>query len=111
MKLADIRSETRVTIIGFAAGDLKVTYRPNAFTADVADRINSAVADPKQQTDAMFQMVSEVLVEWDLEGDDGQVIAVTDAARLRAEVPMQVFGRIFAGIQEDQDPGKAAARS
>jgi hypothetical protein len=111
MKLADLKSATKTTVISFDVGDLKVTYKPNAFTANLADQINAAMQDPAKQTDGMFRMVSEVLVDWDLEDDGGKIIPVDDIKRLRDEVPMQVFGLIFQGIQQDQDPGKADARS
>ncbi len=111
VKLTDIRSETSTTLVSFASGDLKVTYRPNTFTADVADEINAAIKDPTKQTDAMFQMVGANLVDWDLEDDAGKVIPLDDPKRLRAEVPMAVFGRIFQQIQADQDPGKAGKTS
>jgi hypothetical protein len=111
MKLADLKSATKTTVISFDIGDLKVTYRPNRFTATLADQINAAMQDPAQQTDAMFRMVGEVLVDWDLEDDAGKIIPLDEVQRLRDEVPMQVFGLIFAGIQQDQDPGKAGGRS
>ncbi len=110
MRLSEIRAETKSVVVPFAAGDLKVTYRPNAFTADVADSMQAAIADPKQATAAFFRMVTGLLVSWDLEGDDGEVIPVSDTARLRAEVPMPVFGRIFAEFQKDANPGEAVER-
>lgn len=111
MKLAQLRAESKTVAVSFQAGDLKVEYRPNSFTADAVDKINSAMQDPKQQTAAMFEMIGGMLLSWDLEGDDGKVIPLDDPARLRAEVPMQVFGRIFAALQEDQAPGEAVTRS
>jgi hypothetical protein len=111
MKLAQLRAESKTVLVPFQAGDLKVDYRPNTFTADAVDKINAAMQDPKKQTDAMFDMIGGMLLGWDLEDDDGTVIPLDDAARLRAEVPMQVFGRIFTALQEDQAPGEAATRS
>lgn len=111
MKLADLKSATKTTVISFDIGDLKVTFKPNVFTANLADQINAAMADPAQQTGAMFRMINEVLVDWDLEDEAGKIIPLDDDKRLKEEVPMQVFGAIFAGIQEDQDPGKADKRS
>lgn len=110
MRLSEIRSETKPVVVSFAAGDLNVVYRPNAFTADVADRMATATKDPDQATGAFFEMISGLLVSWDLEDDAGKVIPVEDTARLRAEVPMPIFGRIFAALQEDQNPGGAARR-
>lgn len=110
MKLHDIRSETTDVVVSFQAGDLNVTYRPNTFTADRADAVQAAANDQSKANDAMFQMVGDVLVRWDLEDDAGQVIPLDDAARLRAEVPVAVFGRIFLAIQESQNP-KGTARA
>lgn len=107
MKLAELRSETKPIVVHFDAGDLKVSYRPNAFTADAMDSVQAAAADTAKATDAMFQMVAGVLADWDLEGDDGTVIPLSDTARLRAEVPMGVFNRIFVAMNEDQNPEAA----
>lgn len=109
MKLSDIRSETKPLTIPFQAGDLKVVYRPNAFTADVADKMQAQASKPEEATDGFLNMVVAILESWDLEDEDGKVIPI-DKARLRAEVPVPVFGRIFAEIQADQTPvaeGKA----
>jgi hypothetical protein len=110
VRLSDLRSETKAVTVHFDAGDLKVTYRPNAFTADASDKVQAAMQDPTQQTDAMFQMIGGMLVDWDLEDNDGNVIDLHDVAQLRAEVPMNVFGRIFMDLSEDQNPGEAPRR-
>lgn len=109
MKLSDIRAETKALTIPFQAGDLKVTYRPNAFTADVADKMQAQSEDATQATDSFLEMVVGILESWDLEDDAGEVVPI-EKSRLRSEVPVPVFGRIFAEIQKDQTPteqGKA----
>lgn len=111
MKLSSVRSETADIDVHFASGDLHVTYRPNNLTADAVDRVNDAASDSKKQTDSLFMQVSEIITRWDLEDDEGQIIDLKDTAKLRAEVPMAVFGKIFLAMQEAQNPGKAPQRS
>ena len=111
MKLNDIRSETAEVAVPFQSGDLHVTYRPNTFTADRSDAVQAAAKDEAKATDAMFLMVGDVLVRWDLEGDDGETIPLDDPKRLRAEVPVAVFGRIFAAIGQAQNPQVTARNS
>jgi hypothetical protein len=109
MRLSEIRSETKVLTIPFQAGDLKVVYRPNAFTADIADKMQKQAADTTTATDSFLDMVVGIIESWDLEDDAGEIVPI-DKVRLRAEVPVPVFGRIFQEIQKDQTPtleGKA----
>lgn len=106
MKLSDLRSITKPITITFDSGTLEIGYRPNSFTADAVDQINAAMADPDKQTDAVFQLIAANIATWDLEGDDGKIIPLHNVARLRAEVPMAIFNRIFSEIQDDQNPGK-----
>ena len=116
MRLSEIRAETKSLVVPFGAGDLKVVYRPNAYTADVADQMATTLQEaqrpdgnPRQATSAFIEMVTGLLVSWDLEDDGGEVIPI-DVDRLRAEVPMPVFGRIFTELQKDMNPGEAARR-
>lgn len=95
----------------FAAGDLKVVYRPNSMTTDAVSQITAAMSDPEKQTDGLFVMIAGMLESWDLEDDNGEVIPVSDEKRLRAEVPMGVFGKIFTAMRQDQNPGEANGRS
>lgn len=104
MRLSQIRAETKALTIPFQAGDLNVTYRPNTFTADVADRMTAAAQETDTATDSFLDTVIGILADWDLEDDNGDVIPL-EKARLRAEVPVPVFGRIFQEIQRDQVPG------
>lgn len=111
MKLSSIRSETKAIVVPFESGDLKVTIRPNVYTADMADAAADAALDPKTSIDSVLDQAQQVIVGWDLEGDDSKIIDMADRERLRAEVPVQVFVRIFLAIRDDQDPQKPAARS
>lgn len=111
MKLSEISAETKPLTVPFESGDLKVRYRPNSFTANAADEINAAMADPQKQTNGMFRMVAAIIAEWDLEDEDGKVVPLDDPAYLREHVPMGVFGRIFQTMNSDQNPGEVAARS
>jgi hypothetical protein len=108
LKLSQIRAETKPLVIPFQAGDLKVTYKPNAFTADVADKMTAQAADESQATDAFLTMVIAIIDSWDLEDDEGNIVPIEMAA-LRREVPMPVFGRIFQEIQKDAVPDEGKA--
>ena len=111
MKLSSITAETEDVTVKFQSGDLQVSYRPHVFTADAVDQMQKASDDPSKQTDQMFELVRNTLARWDLEGDDGEVIPLDNIPRLRAEVPMQVFGKIWLAIQESQNPKATPRRS
>lgn len=111
MKLSSIRSETKVIVVPFDSGDLKVTVRPNVYTADMADAAVAASLDPKTSVDAVIDQAQKLIVGWDLEDDAGHIIEIDDRPKLRAEVPVPVFNRVFLAIRDDQDPQTRAARS
>ena len=110
MRLTDIKSETHDLKVEFASGTLAVSYYPNIYTADMADQMTKAMADPETQGEAFIAMVLGMLADWDLEDDDGKVLPL-DPKSVRELVPVGVFGRIFQAVQEDLSPGEANATS
>lgn len=111
MKLSQVRAETRDIVVEFDSDVLNVTYRPNTFTVDAASEIQAAMSDPAKQTEGLFKMVSEMLAGWDLEDDNGEIVPLGDPARMKAEVPMPIFGKIFEAMRKDQDPSGEGRRS
>jgi hypothetical protein len=116
VKLVDLKRDQRTILIPISLGenadgeqvteDLRVTYRPSAYTANAELDFNSKLkGDWKSEMGLAF--VHTLVIEWDLEGEDGQPVAITMAAL--ADLPSSFVGEVIAGIGKDM--GKAAERS
>ena len=104
MKLSKITSQVSDLDVDFGNEVLKVKYKPHTFTANMVDEMAAAETDSSKQTVALFQMVAGTIVDWDLEGEDGKIIPIDNAERLKDEVPISIFGEIFRQIGEAQNP-------
>lgn len=107
LKISDIKREERTTTISFDSGDLNVTYRPNVFTpatiaelASVTDGSDNAAV--LEQNESFVRQLCELLVNWDLIGDDGEVIPIEPEAV--AKVPLSVFQVVMRHIGEENRP-------
>lgn len=111
MRISDAKSESRDVAVRFETGDLNVTYRPISYTINEAERLTSessdlAKATPEQRAAKMSQLattISNLVVAWDLEDDEGVTIDPQNAEALR-DVPMNIFNEVIRAINEDQKP-------
>lgn len=107
IRLADLRKETRPITFEFAGEPVTVSYSPGAFTPELEDEAN--LAEANHQLRAMAQMLSKILVAWDVMGDDGQALPVT--LELLRAMPAQFLAAILKGIMDDNTVPKASGGS
>lgn len=115
MRISDAKSKSRDVAVRFETGDLNVTYRPISYTINEAERLTSessdlAKATPEQRAAKMSQLattISNLVVAWDLEDDEGVTIDPQNAEALR-DVPMNIFNEVIRAINEDQKPSGEA---
>jgi hypothetical protein len=93
-------------------GDLNVEYRLNAGTPELEKEI-AALQDDGDTVGVLEKVVeqmSNVLVSWDLMGDDGQPVPITIEA-LTNIVPSAVLTDISNAISEARSLGEKKGRS
>jgi len=107
MKVAALKGGVRkVDIIfkeedGFDAGEMWVEYRPGELTIDVVESIQDGIKDGSE-AGAILAMMSKILVDWDLENEDGSKLPPTeDGLRI---LPLPALGFIFGSMMDDVRP-------
>jgi hypothetical protein len=103
VKLSDLTKRERTVAVRFDGVDtpLNVTYRPDQWTPAAQARWLDAFAD-KRQGVALAVYVAARVVKWDLAGDDGQIIPLTELAL--ADVDIAVLDTVVTGIITDMRP-------
>ena len=73
IRLADLRKERKTVTFPFADDTVTLTYTPGAVTPELEARA-FAVDDPKTERylGGLADLLAEILLEWDLIGDDDQ---------------------------------------
>lgn len=115
MRISDAKSTSRDLAVHFESGDLNITYRPISYTINEAERLTSDAADltsasPEQRAAKMGQLaktISNLVVAWDLEDDNGITIDPQNIDALR-DVPMNIFNEVITAINKDQRPSGEA---
>ncbi len=105
IKLGTLTKMTKTVTHRFEELDesLTLTYRPRAYTATAESAFQDAMKE-NRTSEAVVQMLSTMLVKWDLLGDDGEPLPF-DAATLR-DVPTEILGFAITAIMEDMSVGK-----
>jgi len=98
MRLSDITKESRKIVITFETGKLEVEYRHNAYTPET----ESIVSDTERPGRALAQLLSKVLIRWDLLDDSGNPYP-TDLDSLM-KLPVAFMLKVFEGIANDMKP-------
>lgn len=108
MRLSDIckqRVEVKVPING---EELVVGYNPAAYTPNKAAELDDAEGDDAR---SVAKLLSEVITDWDLIGDDGEPYPTTLEAL--CDVPNLLLGKVLtaivADIRPDPTPGSSSA--
>lgn len=103
VRLSDLTKRERTVAIHFDGVDtpLSVTYRPDRWTPSAQARWIDLFADQRSGT-ALAVYVATRIVKWDLAGDDGQVIPLTEAAL--ADVDVAVLDKVVTAVIADMRP-------
>lgn len=117
MKLAALKGNARrVDVVfkeedGFDAGQMWVEYNPGELTIDVIENIQKGM-EGHSETEAILEMMSKILVGWDLEEDvldeagnpTGSTVPVLPTEDGVRKLPLPAIGYIFGTIMEDIKP-------
>jgi hypothetical protein len=82
-------------------GLVHVTYRPGAMNLEIADKIKD-IQETGYEFDIASAMLEPILVNWDLENDDGTPFPLTPE-NLR-KVPLSLLGLILQQLQYEARP-------
>lgn len=112
MKVSELNSRTRQLPITVAGQDgepdevVHVTYRPGALTLGVSDKIRE-VAESGFEADVAKVMLLPLIVEWDLEEEDGSQLPFNEETL--KSVPIEFLGMVLSAIAEDARPNLSRA--
>ena len=98
-----ITSKPRSTTIDCDGEDLHVTFDAAALTPKA---IEEMAAGEIPETTALVNFLAGTLVKWDLEEDDGSMVAIT-IERLM-DLPVQFLFSVLTGMQERLAPSGEA---
>lgn len=112
LSLGDLRSRTRRVAVPVAGETLEVEYRPTALTPGLIAWLRGIEADG--QPERLAEVLCQVVIGWDLLGDDGAPLPVTE--EVARELPLRLLGVIVRAVLEDAQedppsPGTSAAGS
>lgn len=107
MRISEALSPTRDIVVSFTGASLNVTYRPVSYSVEALDALAAESTDEKRaKASRIIEMIQNMVVAWDLEGDDEVAIDVADTERLR-KLPMNIFTAILQAVKKDQSEGEA----
>lgn len=107
MKLSQLTAATREIVVNYFGHEVQVTYRPGVLTPEEDDRLQVARAE-NGLTDALIDLLTRLIVAWDVVGDDDKPLAITPAT-LRT-LPNALLLNIVAAAQEDMVPNARNGR-
>ena len=103
VRLSDLTKRERTVAVHFDGVDtpLNITYRPDQWTPAAQARWIDLFADQRQGV-ALAVYVAARVVTWDLAGDDGTIIPLSEAAL--ADVDIAVLDKVVTAIIADMRP-------
>lgn len=117
MRISDATSPARDVEVQFEGGILNVSYRPISYTFEEMEKISDDATElanskdtPEQRKvrlNKILDTISNIVVSWDLENDDGIIINPQDRESLR-QIPLNIFSEIIKAVNADQRPSGEA---
>ena len=108
MRLSDLAKDRRTVTVTVNGGTVSVTYRPGGITPQSEDALRELIAEQRAGA-SLVAMLSGILVEWDLQDDEGQPYPM-DAESLR-RLPTVFLSAIAEGISADLRPNQPSGGS
>ena len=106
VKLSQLGSKKREAQVEYGDDIVAITYLPGKFTPRVEARLNEAQAENKTSQE-VAQVLSEVLVRWDVLDDNGKPLKPT--AELMMDMPLSFLTIIAKTLGEDMSPNAKSA--
>ena len=101
IRLSQVGKQQKTATVAYDGETVDIVYRPGAFTPRVEARINEAQKDSTVSQE-LAQILSEVIISWDVLDDDGQPLPPT--IDLLMDLPLAFLSAVSVGIGEDMRP-------
>lgn len=100
MQVKKLKGDLRSTTIHYLDDSATITYRPGELTPVVENEMREAGEDG----DATFlaELLSRIVVQWDLEGEDGESYPITPDDL--SVLPSAFLLAVLTGVREDMTP-------
>lgn len=102
ISFSDLIQDRRVLEFSFLDDKVVLTYRPSGITPEVEDRLQGLI-ETRRSSNSMAEFLAGVLVEWDVENDDGTPYPTT-LESLR-KLPGNFLVRMVNEITDDMMSG------
>ena len=100
MKISDLTKEIKSLEIAYPTGQkdfpVALEYRTQAVTVDFMRSIETALP-----LDRVIKQIEKIVVKWDLQDDDKQVIPITEEAIINNKIPVNLLLFILERLSTD----------
>ena len=100
MKISDLTKEIKSLEIAYTTGQkdfpVALEYRTQAVTVDFMRSIETALP-----LDRVIKQIEKIVVKWDLQDDDKQVIPITEEAIINNKIPVNLLLFILERLSTD----------
>jgi len=101
IKLSQVGARRKSASVEYDGETVDFVYKPSAFTPRVEARLNEAQVESTVSQE-VAQVLSEVLVSWDVLGDDGKPL--NPDIDLLMEMPLDFLTSITQALGDDMRP-------
>lgn len=101
MKLSQLLRDERSVTLDVDGESLPITYRPSGITPETEEAFLGGT-ERNRSGGAMASLLSDVLVSWGLEGEDGEPYPIDEDSLRRLPIPF--LGDVLGAIFEDMRP-------
>ena len=108
IRLGDLRKERKRVTFPFAGDTVTLVYTTGAVTPELEARA-FAIDDDHHYLGGLADLLTEILVEWDVLGDDGRPLPIT--REQIGKLSAQFLGMAWSAITSDQRVPKAQESS
>jgi hypothetical protein len=108
LRLSELHNDRRSINVRFDAGDLKVTYQPSAWNDKTEIEAAKVSDDDGGNIRAEATRLARIVIDWDLEGDDGQKTPVS--VETLASLGLPFMNKISTAIMDDAFPNRNRGR-
>jgi hypothetical protein len=95
LTIAQLLADVEPVEVHFRGETVNAKYKPSVITPALFARINADTYDK----DAIVDVLAQALVGWDLAGDDGQPVPITEPSLM--ELPTKFLRTVYRGILAD----------
>lgn len=106
IKLHELQAKTKETSFDYDGENVKITYRPGAFTAEVESRLQEALQN-QLPAGGIAEELSHLVAKWDVLDEAGKPLPVT-VSWLR-QFPVAFLNAIVEAIGRDMRPNASSA--